>query len=64
MLGSGDMGDMDEPKRTEEFYALSGYTLSDSGETASLRIIKLEPVRPYYYEVTDSVYTPFSGVFK
>lgn len=47
---------MGEPKRPEEVYALSGYTLNDNGEMDYLRLIKLKLEDSYNYKNTDSVY--------
>lgn len=53
---------MGAPKRPEEVYALSGYTLNDNGEMDYLRLIKLKLEDSYNYKNTDSVYIHVSWV--
>lgn len=53
---------MGAPKRPEEVYALSGYTLNDNGEIDYLRLIKLKLEDSYNYKNTDSVYIHVSWV--
>ena len=53
---------MKEPRRPEEVYALSGYTLNDNGEMDYLRLIKLKLEDSYNYKNTDSVYIHVSWV--
>ena len=53
---------MEESKRPEEIYAISGYVLNDSGDIGYLRIIKLGLERFYEYKQVDSVYIPLEDM--